>query len=63
MATINPNSPDAVALRDWLSARVDKHRAALESLSVPTDRVPELRGRVAEARALLQWLNNEDTHG
>lgn len=63
MMPINPHSPEARALRDWATARLTQHRTALESLSTDLARVPELRGRLAECRALLDWITPEDTHG
>lgn len=51
----------AAALADYIAERLNSHRLQLESTAVPVDKVPDLRGRIAELKALLQSINEEAT--
>ena len=60
LATVFRRHPEAAAaLTEYIGERLNSHRSQLESTAVPVDKVPDLRGRIAELKALLQSLTEE----
>lgn len=60
LATVFRRHPEAAAaLAEYIGERLNSHRLQLESTAVPVDKVPDLRGRIAELKALLQSMNEE----
>lgn len=56
---IRRDSPEYDALVSYISGRLTTHRNQLESTSIPLDKVPELRARIAELKTLLSQLTED----
>ena len=50
---IRRNSPEWEQILAYAESRLAYHRQQLESESVPSEKVPALRARIAELRALV----------
>lgn len=62
LAKIRKNMPEYEALVSYIESRLTTHRLKLESTSVPVGDVPEYRARIAELKALLSQLNEEQAN-
>ncbi len=59
---IRRGSAEHESLSSYVQSRLTMHRQQLESTDVPIDKVPALRARIHELKALLDNLDEEIRH-
>lgn len=56
---IRPGSREHQHLSEYIAERLTKYRQQIESTDIPLEKVPGLRARIAELKALHQSINEE----
>lgn len=56
------NSSESKWIEEYVANRLEPLRSALEGLSTPPERTVEIRGRIAELKALVRHLEEEQAN-
>ncbi len=60
---LDKHNVNVIEMRETVEARIASLQLQLANIEMPFDKTQVVRGRLAEARRMLQTLNGESSHG